>query len=47
MSLLTPYGNSYDMIMPGAVISVIPVAALFFMNQKAFIEGLTAGGVKQ
>jgi arabinosaccharide transport system permease protein len=47
MSLLTPYGNSYDMIMPGAVISVIPVAVLFFMNQKAFIEGLTAGGVKQ
>jgi len=47
MSLLTPYGNSYDMIVPGAVISVIPVAVLFFMNQKAFIEGLTAGGVKQ
>ena len=47
MSLLTPYGNAYDMIMPGAVISVIPVAFLFFMNQKAFIEGLTAGGVKQ
>lgn len=47
MSLLTPYGNSYDMIMPGAVISVIPVAILFLINQRAFIEGLTAGGVKQ
>jgi len=47
MSLLTPYGNSYDMIMPGAVASVIPVAILFLINQKAFIEGLTAGGVKQ
>lgn len=46
MSLLTPYGNSYDMIMPGAVISVIPVAILFLINQRAFIEGLTAGGVK-
>jgi arabinosaccharide transport system permease protein len=47
MSLLTPYGNAYDMIMPGAVISVIPVALVFLLNQKAFIEGLTAGGVKQ
>lgn len=47
MSLLTPYGNAYDMIMPGAVISVIPVAILFLINQRAFIEGLTAGGVKQ
>lgn len=47
MSLLTPYGNAYDMIMPGAVISVVPVAILFMINQKAFIEGLTAGGVKQ
>ncbi|MBN2396727.1 MAG: carbohydrate ABC transporter permease [Candidatus Atribacteria bacterium] len=47
MSLLTPYGNSYDMIMPGAVMSVIPIAILFLLNQRAFIEGLTAGGIKQ
>ncbi len=47
MSLLTPYGNNYDMIMPGAVMSVIPVAIIFLINQRAFIEGLTAGGIKQ
>jgi len=47
MSLLTPYGNSYDMIMPGAVMSVIPIAIIFLLNQRAFIEGLTAGGIKQ
>jgi len=47
MSLLTPYGNSYDMIMPGAVMSVIPIAIIFLLNQRSFIEGLTAGGIKQ
>lgn len=46
-SLITPYGNNYDMLMPGAVMSVVPVAIIFLINQRAFIEGLTAGGIKQ
>jgi arabinosaccharide transport system permease protein len=46
-SLIAPYGNNYDMLMPGAVMSVIPVAIIFLLNQKAFIEGLAAGGIKQ
>jgi len=46
-SLITPYGHNYDMLMPGAVMSVIPIAIVFLLNQRAFIEGLTAGGVKQ
>ncbi|HZK12607.1 MAG TPA: carbohydrate ABC transporter permease [Atribacterota bacterium] len=46
-SLMTPYGNNYDMLMPGAVMSVIPIAIIFLLNQRAFIEGLTAGGIKQ
>jgi arabinosaccharide transport system permease protein len=46
-SLIAPYGNNYDMLMPGAVMSVIPVAIIFLLNQRAFIEGLTAGGIKQ
>jgi arabinosaccharide transport system permease protein len=45
-SLITPYGNNYDMLFPGAVMSVIPIILLFIMNQKAFISGLTVGGVK-
>ncbi len=45
-TLITPYGNNYDLLMPGAVIAVIPIIILFMLNQKAFIEGLTAGGVK-
>jgi arabinosaccharide transport system permease protein len=45
-SLITPYGNNYDMLFPGAVMSIIPIILLFIMNQKTFISGLTVGGVK-
>lgn len=45
-SLITPYGNNYDLLFPGAVMSVIPIILLFIINQKAFISGLTMGGVK-
>lgn len=45
-SLITPYGNNYDLLFPGAVMSVIPIILLFIINQKAFISGLTVGGVK-
>lgn len=45
-SLITPYGNSYDMLFSGAVVSVIPIIIIFLFNQKSFISGLTVGGVK-
>jgi arabinosaccharide transport system permease protein len=45
-TLITPYGNNYDLLMPGAVLAVVPIVILFMINQRAFIEGLTAGGIK-
>ena len=45
-TMLTPYGNNYDMLLSGAVMSVLPIMIIFAMNQKAFIAGLTAGSVK-
>jgi arabinosaccharide transport system permease protein len=45
-TLITPYGNNYDLLMPGAVLAVIPIIILFLLNQKAFMSGLTVGGVK-
>ncbi len=45
-SLITPYGNSYDLLMSGSVMSIIPIVIVFLFNQKAFISGLTVGGVK-
>ena len=43
---LNPYGNNYNMLFAGAVISVVPIMLLFLFNQKSFISGLTVGGVK-
>lgn len=45
-TLITPYGNNYDLLMPGAVLAVIPIIILFMLNQKTFIEGLTSGSIK-
>lgn len=43
---LSPYGNNYNMLFAGAVVSVVPIMILFLFNQKAFIAGLTVGSVK-
>ena len=45
-SLITPYGNNYDLLLSGVVMSIIPIMIVFWCNQKAFIAGLTVGGVK-
>ena len=45
-SLLTPYGNNYDLLLSGAVMSVLPIMVIFLLNQKTFIAGMSAGSVK-
>ena len=45
-SLLTPYGNNYDLLLSGAVMSVLPIMIIFMLNQKTFIAGMSAGSVK-
>jgi len=45
-TMLTPYGNNYDMLMSGAVLAVLPILIVFLFNQKSFIDGMTAGAVK-
>lgn len=45
-SMLTPYGNNYDKLIAGSVLAIIPIVIVFLLNQRAFISGLTAGGVK-
>ena len=46
-TLLSPYKNNYDLLIVGAVFSVIPIVILFAMFQRYFIAGMTAGGVKE
>ncbi|MDX2175624.1 MAG: ABC transporter permease subunit [Candidatus Sumerlaeia bacterium] len=41
------FGTDWEKIMAGACFSIVPIAVLFLMAQKYFIEGMTAGAVKE
>lgn len=45
-SLISPYGNNYDILIAGSCFAIIPILILFVAFQSYFIEGMTAGGVK-
>ena len=45
-SLMSPYGNNYQLLVAGSVVSIIPIMVLFFSAQKHFIAGMTSGSVK-
>jgi ABC-type glycerol-3-phosphate transport system permease component len=40
------YSQKYGVLMAGTLLSILPVVVLFFILQKEFISGLTAGAVK-
>jgi multiple sugar transport system permease protein len=40
------YTQDYGTLMAGTLVSILPVALLFFLLQKEFLAGLTAGAVK-
>ncbi|GIO14218.1 L-arabinose transport system permease protein AraQ [Cohnella xylanilytica] len=45
-SLLTPYGNNYDILIAGTVLAIVPILIVFVFFQRYFVSGLTVGGVK-
>ncbi len=45
-TLLTPYGNNYDVLIAGSMFGIIPIFVIFLLFQKYLIEGMTAGAVK-
>ena len=45
-TLLTPYGNNYDVLIAGSIFGIIPVFIVFLCFQRYFTEGMTAGAVK-
>lgn len=45
-TLLTPYGNNYDLLIVGSFFAILPIFILFLAFQKYFIDGMTAGSVK-
>jgi arabinosaccharide transport system permease protein len=45
-SQIDPYGTGFQVLLPGAVLAVLPIVVVFILNQKYFISGLTVGGIK-
>lgn len=45
-SFQSMYGVQYNLLMAGAVLSVLPVMVAFLLAQKQFIEGIALSGVK-
>ncbi|MBO6133683.1 MAG: carbohydrate ABC transporter permease, partial [Lachnospiraceae bacterium] len=46
-TLINPYGDNYSLLIVGAFFSIIPIFILFVAFQRYFIEGMTAGAVKE
>ena len=45
-SLLSPHFDNYAILLPGAVMAVIPVIIVFLINQRSFVSGLASGSLK-
>lgn len=45
-TLLTPYGNNYDVLIAGSMFGILPIFIIFLIFQKNIIDGMTAGAVK-
>lgn len=41
-----PHGSDWEVMMAAALFSVVPIAILFLLAQRTFIEGMTSGAVK-
>lgn len=39
--------NRIDLVLAGAVVSALPILILFLVAQRAFVRGITLGGVKE
>ena len=46
-TLINPYGDNYSLLVVGSFFSIIPIFFLFVCFQQYFIEGMTAGAVKE
>lgn len=44
--LNTQYGNQYNLLMAGGLISMAPILLLYSVAQKYFEQGLSIGGIK-
>ncbi|WBB89906.1 carbohydrate ABC transporter permease [Verrucosispora sp. WMMC514] len=45
-TFITQYNAEYALIMTGSVLSVLPVAVIFLLGQRHFVEGIATTGLK-
>ena len=45
-SFVTNYNAEYALIMTGSVLSVLPIAVIFLLGQRYFVEGIATTGLK-
>jgi len=45
-TFISQYNAEYALIMTGSVLSVLPIAIIFMLGQKYFVEGIATSGVK-
>jgi multiple sugar transport system permease protein len=46
-NLVGEHAQDTELMMAGSVLTVLPVLLLFLGLQRAYIEGITAGGLKE
>ncbi len=45
-TFISQYNAEYALIMTGSVLSVLPIAVIFLLGQRYFVEGIATTGVK-
>jgi multiple sugar transport system permease protein len=46
-NLVGEHAQDTELMMAGSVLTILPVLLVFLLLQRAYIEGITAGGVKE
>lgn len=45
-SFVSQYNAEYALIMTGSVLSVLPIALIFLLGQRYFVQGIATSGMK-
>ncbi len=45
-TLLTPYGNNYNVLIAGSMFGILPILAIYLIFNRYLVEGMTSGAVK-
>ncbi|MDO5336102.1 MAG: carbohydrate ABC transporter permease [Eubacteriales bacterium] len=45
-TLLTPYGNNYDLLIAGSMFGILPILVIYLIFNRYLVDGMTSGAVK-